>query len=164
MRHLFLDDLSRNDGNKGVIAGRGVVMTSETSTCHNCGKQGHCARNCEGSKESNNSKSTGVNDKQKNKESSQVKKGSNDTAEQKWCSVHKTTSHDDAHGAPRPSENDNAHIASYAAVLSASSPPANDDEKPSLNFDDDLDKGFAFSGLAAGSDVGVFTPTSTVSP
>ena len=113
MRHLFLD-LSRNDGALGAIAGRGIAMTVKTSTCHNCGKKGHYARNCKG-KESNNSKSTGANDKQKNKESSQVKKGSNDTAEQKWCSVHKTTSHDDAEcyrqGAPRPPENDNAHIA-----------------------------------------------------
>ena len=96
-----------------------------------------------------------------------VKKGSKDTAEQKKCSVNKTTSHDDAEcnaqGAPRPSENDSAHIASSAALLSASSPPANDDEKPSLNFHD-FDKGFAFSGLVAGSDVGVFTQMSTASP
>ena len=54
--------------------------------------------------------------------------------------------------------NDNAHIASSAAVLSASSPPANDDEKPSLNFDDDCDKEFAFSGLVAGSDGRGFHP------
>ena len=84
-----------------------------------------------------------------------IEKGSKDTAVQKkWCSVYKTTSHDDAEcnaqGALRPSENDNTHIASSAAVLSASSPPANDDEKPSLNFDDEVDKGFAFSGLVAG--------------
>ena len=81
--------------------------------------------------------------------------GSNDAAEKECCCVHKTTSHDDsecyAPGAPRPSENDNAHIASSAAVLSASSPPANDDEKLSLNFDDDFDKRFAFSWLVAGS-------------
>ena len=45
----------------------------------------------------NNSKSTGSNDKA----------GSKDTAEQKWCSVLKTTTHNDvkcyAQGAPRPS-------------------------------------------------------------
>ena len=33
---------------------------------------------------------------QKKKESYKVKTGSKDTAEQKWCSVHKTPSHDDA--------------------------------------------------------------------
>ena len=53
----------------------------ETSACHNCGEKEHYARNCKDKKESNNSKSTGSNDKQKNKESSKVKTGSNDTAE-----------------------------------------------------------------------------------
>lgn len=36
-------------------------------------------------------------------------------------------------------------------MLSASSSPANDDEKPPLNFDDDFDKGCVVSELAAGS-------------
>ena len=91
-------------------------MTVETLTCHNCGKKGHYTRNCKSKKDSNNnSKPTGAHDKRKNKESSKVKKRSNYTAEQKRCYVHKTTSHDDAEcyrqGAPRPPENDNAHIA-----------------------------------------------------
>ena len=137
IHHVFIEDLSRNDGAMGAIAGRGIAMAVKTSTCHNCGKKGLYARNCE------------------------VKKGSKDTAEQKWCSIHKTTSHDAEcimQGAPRPSENDNAHIASSAAVLSASSSPASDDEKPSLNFDDDFDKGFAFPELVAGSDGKDFHP------
>ena len=46
MRHLHLGDLSRNDGAKGAIAGRGIAMTAETSTCYNSGKKGHYARNC----------------------------------------------------------------------------------------------------------------------
>ncbi|CAN0596200.1 unnamed protein product, partial [Laminaria digitata] len=46
MRHLYLDDLSRNGGAKGKIAGRGVAMAAGTSTCHTCGKEGHYARNC----------------------------------------------------------------------------------------------------------------------
>ena len=154
MRHLYLDDLSRNDRAKGAVAGRGITMTAETSTCYNCVKKGHYTRNCM-------HKSTGAHGKPKNKEDSKMKSGSKDAAEQKLCCVHKTTSHDDAEcyaqGASRPSENDNAHIASSAAVLSASSPPTNDDEKPSLNFDD-FDKGLAFSGLVAGSDVRGFHP------
>ena len=85
----------------------------------------------------------------------EMEAGSKDAAEQKWCFAHKTTSYDDtecyAQGSPRPSENDNAHIASSAAVLSVSSPPANNDEKLSFNLDDDFDKGFAFSGLVAGN-------------
>ena len=71
--------------------------------------------------------------------------------------------HDDAEsyapGAPRPSRNDDDHIASSASVLSASSTPADDDEKPTLNFDDDFDKGFEFSGLVmAGDDARGFHP------
>ena len=54
--------------------------------------------------------------------------------------------------------NDNAHIAWFAAVLLASAPPVYDDEKPSFNFDDDLDKGFAFSRPAIGSDERGFHP------
>ena len=46
LRHLYLDDLFRNEGAKGVIVGRGIAMTAEKSTCHNCGKQRYYARNC----------------------------------------------------------------------------------------------------------------------
>jgi len=59
-----------------------------------------------------------------NKESSKIKAGSNDEAKQKWCSVHKTTSHDDSERYPPQS---------HGAVLSAISPPVNDDEKPSAS-------------------------------
>ena len=113
MRHRFLD-LSRSDGEKGVVAGRVIAMTLETSTCHKIGKKVNYPRNCKGTKESNSSKSTAAKDEQKKKESSKVKTGSKDTVELKWCLVHKTTSHDDAEchaqGTPRPLENDNAHI------------------------------------------------------
>ena len=123
MRYLYLDDLSRNDGAKVAIAGRGMAMIAETSTCYNCGKKGYYTRNCK-------HKCTGAHNKQKNKESSKMKAGSKDAAEQKWRCVHKTTSDDDAEcyeqGAPRSSEKDNAYIASSAAaaVLSARSRPS----------------------------------------
>lgn len=46
MPHLYLDNLSRVDGTKGGIAGRGVTMATETSTSYKCGKKGHYPRNC----------------------------------------------------------------------------------------------------------------------
>ena len=81
MRHLFLDDLSCNDGAKGAIAGRDIAVTVETSTDDIGDKTEHYARNCKGKKESNNRKSSGAHDKQENKESSKVKTGSKDSAD-----------------------------------------------------------------------------------
>ena len=51
-----------------------------------------------------------------------------------------------------------AHIAS--AVMGASTRPANDDQKPSFNFDDDFDEGFAFTALLAGGVKRGFHPNS----
>ena len=96
MIHLYLDNISRSGGANGKIAGRSVAMAAGTLTCSHCGKEGHVVRNCWKKKDANNSKSTGAHDKQKNNESSKVKPGSKDTAEQKWCAAHKTTSHGDA--------------------------------------------------------------------
>ncbi|CAN0181136.1 unnamed protein product, partial [Laminaria digitata] len=59
MRHLYLDDLSRNSVVKGKIAGRGVAMTPDTSTCDLCGKQGHHVRSC-WQKRDDNSCTTGA--------------------------------------------------------------------------------------------------------
>ena len=116
-------------------------------------KQGHYAHNCWKRKDDNDNKSTGAHNKQKNKESSNGKAASNVGAEHKWCCVHKITSHDDTesykHGAPRPPQSGRAHTAS--AVQVASTRPSNDDEKPSLNFDDDFEEGFTSTGLLAGS-------------
>ena len=149
MRHLYLDDLSRNSDTK--IAGRGVSMTA-ASTCSRCGKQGHYACNCWKRKDDNDKRSTSAHDKQKNNESSNDKAAFNVGAEHKWCSVHKTASHDDAEwykqGASRPPQSGRAHTAS--AVQDASTRP-HDDEKPSLNFDDGFEEGYAFTGLLAGS-------------
>ena len=73
-------------------------------------------------------------------------------AEHKWCSAQKTASRDDTdcykQGAPRPPQSGRAHTAS--AVQGATTRP-NDDEKPSPNFDDGFEEGFAFAGLLAGS-------------
>lgn len=45
LRHLYLDELARNDGEKGAVAGGGIAMTGETPTCHACGNQGYYTRN-----------------------------------------------------------------------------------------------------------------------
>ena len=122
------------------------------STCNHCGKQGHYARNCWKKKNGNDNKSTGSHDNQKIKESAMAKAASNVGAEYKWWSVHKTTSHDDqecySQGAPRSPQSGRAHTAS--AVQGTNSRPSNDNEKPSLNFDDNVDEEFAFTGLRAG--------------
>ena len=49
MQHMFLDQQSRN-GTKGRIAGRGIAMTTKTSTnpdvyCFKCKERGHTKRN-----------------------------------------------------------------------------------------------------------------------
>ena len=80
MRHLYLDDISRNSDT--TIAGRGVAMTL-ASTCSQCGKQGYYARNCWKRNDDNDRKSTGAYNKQKNKESSKGKAASNVGAEHK---------------------------------------------------------------------------------
>ena len=55
-----------------------------------------------------------------------------------------------AQGAPRPKRG-GANLDS--AAMPASSPPTNDDDNaPSLNFDDDFVKGFACSALTTASD------------
>ena len=127
MRYLYLDDLSPT----------ATLQDRCSWRSHDCGidlqslrKQGHYARNCWKRKDDNDSKSTGAHNQQKNKESSNGKAASNVGAEHKWCSVHKTTSHDDTacykQGAPRPPQSGRAHTAS--AVQGASTRPT-DDEK-----------------------------------
>ena len=73
--------------------------------------------------------------------------------------MHKTASHDDTEcykqGAPRPPQSGRAHTA--PAVQGASTRP-NDDQKPSLKFDDCFEYGFAFTGLLPGSGKRVFHP------
>ena len=159
MRHICLDYLPRNSNTN--ITARGVAMTA-ASTCNYCGKRGHYARNCWKRKDGNDSKSTGSHDTPKGNDSSKSNAISKDTAVQKLCSVHKTISHSDdecdKHGAPRPPQSGRAQTAS--ALLGTSTCLSNDDEKMSLNFDDDLGEGFPFTGLLAGSRKSGFHPNS----
>ena len=67
-------------------------------------------------------------------------------------------------GTPCPSQNGSAHVASTAAVVSVSAPLAHDDEQPSLNVDNDFDKGFAFSRLLTHNIGRGFHPTPAGSP
>lgn len=61
---------------------------------------------------------------------------------QKWCSVHKSTTHDDVdcyqQGAPRPQKGS----AFTTTMFSAHTFLADDDEKPVFNFNDNFDDGF----------------------
>lgn len=80
-RHRFHDDLSRIDKEKGAIAGRRIAMTLETSTL--LWQEGALRAEWKGQeREQYNSKSTGANYKQKNKDSSKVRRASQDPAEQ----------------------------------------------------------------------------------
>ena len=124
MRHMFLDQQSR-DGTKGRIAGRGTAMTTKTSTDHDtyCPKgkeRGHTKRNCPTFKP-------------------RTKPG----GAAKWCSVHRTTSHNDeacySQGATRPNKKASVSLA-YASCVHYSSgtnkstadttAAAKDDESP----------------------------------
>ena len=161
MRHLYLEYPFHSNGAKGKVAARGEAMTARTTTSNHCGRDGHLIRNCR-KKRDEDKKSGGDgnhhdNQPKKNKKlfgkKGRSKVGSKGAAGQKWCSVHNATTHSDdmcyAEGAPRPKRG-GANLAS--AVLSASSPPANDDHAPSLKFDDDFDKGLACSALNTASD------------
>lgn len=71
VRHGYLDDLFHDEGAEEGISGRGIAMTAEKSTCHNCGKQGPYARvtgtrTCYKDKASNINLSPEGHDKQKN--------------------------------------------------------------------------------------------------
>ena len=176
MRHLYLDDLSRSNGAKGKIAGRNVTITQlEKRPALTAGRMAiSSATNCwkkRGKDKQSGSDGNHHDNSRKNKKyfgkKDGSKAGSKGAAGQKWCSVHKTTTNSDnmccAQGARR-SKCGGANLAS--AVPSASSPPTNnDDDAPSLNFDDDFDKGFTCSVLTTASDgriSGLNSETSTM--
>ena len=80
-----------------------------------------------------------------NKPAGQKKKsGSGGRAGQKWCTVHRTTTHNNAEcyaqGTPRPQRR-----STYtAAVVGAQTRSDDTENKPVVNFDDDFDRGFTF--------------------
>ena len=135
MRHRYLDDLSRNK--TGRIARRGMAMIAASDTtvviCHNCGKEGHHNSGCAvpGKMFAKGKKPAAA--------AGNNKKTGGGGAGQKWCSVHKTTSHNDnecyTQGAQRPQTTSSTHT---AAILSVDS----GERSTAINFDDDFDKGF----------------------
>ncbi|CAM9684860.1 unnamed protein product, partial [Ascophyllum nodosum] len=80
MRHMFLDEQSRN-GTKGRVAGHRSVMTAVTSEqdiiCYWCKNRGHSKKDCPNR--------NGVGKSRKTKPAGATK----------WCSKHNTTSHSD---------------------------------------------------------------------
>ena len=95
MRHMFLDEQSRN-GTKGRNAGRGSVMTAVTSEqdtiCYWCKNRGHSKKDCP-----------------------KFKSRTKPAGAAKWCSVHRTTTHRNkecySQGATRPTKNASVSLA-----------------------------------------------------
>ena len=151
MRHMFLDEQSRNR-TKGRIAGRGSVMTAVTSEqdiiCYWCKNRGHSKKDCP-----------------------KFKSRTKPAGAAKWCSVHRTTTHRNeecySQGATRPTKNASVSLACtncrHCTSADSKEPtvdntePSHSDE-PIINFagsSDDFDGGFMY---AAGMP-GRFTPS-----
>ena len=150
MRHMFLDELSRN-GTKGRIAGRDSVMTAVTSEqdiiCYWCKNRGHSKKDCP-----------------------KFKSRTKPAGAAKWCSVHRTTTHRNeecySQGATRPTKNARVSLACtncrHCTSADSNEPTVDNTEpshsdKPVINFagsSDDFDGGFMY---AAGMP-GRFTP------
>ena len=100
--------------------------------CHNSGKPGHYRSGC--------AVPTKVNGNSNKPARRKKKSGSGGSAGQKWCTVHKTTTHKDAEcyaqGAPR-SQACSTHTAAVVGALTRTDTA----DKPVINFDD-FDKGF----------------------
>ena len=140
LRHLYLDGLSRK--RTWRIAGRGTSMKATSAKpdpsviiCHNCGKPGHY--------KSGYAVPTKANGNSNQPARRRKKSGSGGSAGQKWCTVLKTTTHNDtecyAQGAPR-SQTSSTHTTAVVGALTRT----DTDDKPVINFDD-FDKGFEFS-------------------
>ncbi|CAN0023517.1 unnamed protein product [Pylaiella littoralis] len=95
MRHMFLDEQSRN-GTNGRIAGRDSVMTSVTLEqdiiCYRCKNRGHSKKDCP-----------------------KFKSRTKPAGAAKWCSAHRTTTHRNeecySQGATRPTRNASVSLA-----------------------------------------------------
>ena len=144
MRQLYLDDVSRNKGKGKLIAGRGMALSVESAPdptsipCHNCGKEGHYKSGC-----AVPGKTYGKRNNGHARKSRKSGGKANDTTK-KWCSLHKTTSHNDAdcfkQGASHPKEGG----VFSATALGVHSLHSETDKKPAINCDDDFDGGFKF--------------------
>ena len=151
MRHMFLDEQSRNR-TKGRIAGRGSVMTAVTSEqdiiCYWCKNRGHSKKDCP-----------------------KFKSRTKPAGAAKWCSVHRTTTHRNeecySQGATRPTKNASVSLActncghctsADSKELTVDNTEPSHSDKPVINFagsSDDFDGGFVY---AAGMP-GRFTPS-----
>ncbi len=149
MRHLYLDNLSRRNTKESRIAGRGAAMIAEPTpdpdqvVCHHCNKPGHYQKGC----------ALFIKNLKKNKKPpfKRGKASPGGAAGKKWCSIHNSTTHNDAgcyqQGAPRPQEG-----ASHIAQVERSDPV---NEHPDFNKEFDFDGGFMWMAL---SDERTFLP------
>ena len=151
MRHMFLDEQSRN-GTKERIAGRGSVMTAVTSEqdiiCYWCKNRGHSKKDCP-----------------------KFKSRTKPAGAAKWCSVHRTTTHRNeecySQGATRPTKNASVSLACtkcrHCTSADSKEPTVDNTEpshsdKPVINFagsSDDFDGGFMYAARMPGR----FTPS-----
>ena len=151
MRHMFLDEQSRN-GTKGRIAGRGSVMTAVTSEqdiiCYWCKNRGHSKKDCP-----------------------KFKSRTKPAGAAKWCSVHPTTTHRNeecySQGATRPTKNVSVSLActncryctsADSEELTVDNTEPSHSDKPVINFagsSDDFDGGFMYAARMPGR----FTPS-----
>lgn len=103
--------------------------------CHNCGKEGHYKSGCAiPGKVHGKAKKAGAEAGQNKK------KAGGGTGGQTWCSGHKKTTPSDTEyyvqGAPRAQTTAGTHTAAELSV--------DTDERSTINFDDDIAKGFKF--------------------
>lgn len=96
MRLLYLDNLSRSNEIKGKVAGRGVTISVESVICDNCDKAEHISRNYLMSAKSNTAGYIKQNNSKKEIPGVKTGPGSGGATRQKWCSVHKSMTHNDA--------------------------------------------------------------------
>ena len=142
MRHMFLDEQSRN-GTKGRIAGRGSVMTAVTSEqdiiCYWCKNRGHSKKDCP-----------------------KFKSRTKPAGAAKWCSVHRTTTHRNeeyySQGATRPTKNASVSLACTNCRHCTSA----DSKEPTVDNTEPSHSGKPVINFASGSGV-VYTATTSAS-
>lgn len=109
MRNVYLDNLSRRKATAGRIAGRGIAMAAHSTpglsdtTCYDCKGIGHYSYDCPSplnsggdSNENGDNHDNHQTGRRKGGQGSKSKQGSGDGGGQKWCSLHNSTTHNDA--------------------------------------------------------------------